>query len=246
MMRLRRNQLLMGVILNLFLLSTTLGTGLPVIDAANFLQNVLEYAEMLLLVIDSMENVRMAGERVKMMQRNLEAIIQVAKDPDLSLIEKAKSISFKSKNIKYALQGLEEQYADLYPRWEAIISPVEIFVQREMQRKAKEESNQNSMKMQAIINEQLDSDREDMNAVIQQSRNASGRLQAMQAQSELIHIQNKQLMRMQQLQAVQGRERAHENARELSEQRAAIAYKKYMIGNWENPQYTEPGLSRLP
>ncbi|WBU64769.1 P-type conjugative transfer protein TrbJ [Paracoccus aerodenitrificans] len=164
-----------------------------VYDPSNYAQNVLTAARTLEQINNQIQSLQNEAQMLINQARNLESLphsslqqIQQNVQRTRQLLDQAQSIAFDVNQIDQAFQqdygGLSlstsdaQLVADARSRWETTVGGL-----------------QDAMRVQAGVVGNIDANRTEMSALVDESQNAVGALQATQAGNQLLALQSQQL-----------------------------------------------------
>ncbi len=183
---------------------------IPVFDAGNYAQNLLQAARALEQINHQIASLQNEARMLEAMDRNLERVdfpeiqrVRNAMERIGDLMEQARAIDFR-------VEGLDRRLAALFPG-EGARTP-DVAEARERLAAAREGYLQ-AMRVQARVAENLGEDAALLEAIALRSDGAVGALQAQQAASQLAALGVKQQLQLQSLLAAEFRSEAIERAR---------------------------------
>ena len=197
---------------SLLLAATTSSHALTVYDPSNHAQNILQASRALDQIANQVRSLQNEAQMLINQARNLEnlphsslqEIVYSAQRTHL-LLGQAQNIAYDVDRIDRAFQGVygtanmsdteAKMLADAMERWRNTLGGI-----------------QDSMRVQATIVGNLDSNRSQMSALVQQSQGAIGSLQATQAGNQLMALQTQQIADLTALVAADSRAQAMEAA----------------------------------
>ncbi len=213
------------------------GFGRIVYDPSNYAQNVLTAARTLEQINNQIQQLQNEAQMLINQARNLASLpysslqqLQQNVGRTQQLLQQAQSIAFDVGQIDQAFQerygnvalsATEAQLvADARSRWETTVG-----------------SLQDALRVQAGVVGNIDTNRAEMSALVGQSQNATGALQATQAGNQLLALQSQQLSDMIALLSANGRAEA------LIEAERATAAEQ---GRVQRERFLTPGAGYQP
>ena len=208
-----------------------------VYDPTNYAQNVLQAARALEQINNQITQLQNEAQMLINQARNLTSLpysslqqLQQAVGRTQSLLQQAQNIAFDVQQIDQAFQqkyanidmsASEQQLvADARSRWENTVGGL-----------------QDAMRVQAGVVGNIDTNRTEMSALVGQSQNATGALQATQAGNQLLALQSQQLSDLVALMSANGRSEA------LIEAERATAAEQ---GRIQRERFLTPGSGYQP
>jgi P-type conjugative transfer protein TrbJ len=232
--------LAMPVALSLMLASPALalfGFGRIVYDPSNYAQNVLTAARTLEQINNQIRSLQNEAQMLINQARNLASLpysalqqIQQNVSRTQQLLNQAQNIAFEVQSIDQAFQSQygsvslsttdQQLVADARARWENTVGGL-----------------QDALRVQAGVVGNIDTNRAELAALIGQSQNAAGALQATQAGNQLLALQSQQLSDLIALMSANGRAEA------LIEAERATAAEQ---GRIQRERFLTPGSGYQP
>jgi len=202
-------------------------SGVPVFDAANFTQNLLNYIDQIKNTINGfrmLENQMMQItydiQNLRKMDATLSqtniASIQYNLRAMMSLFSRYKGIAMNFENM----QSLWDSVYGNFGRYNGGIRATDYAHQSKIVRQQTSNAIYNAMETQGLV-AQLGNDEANLKRLLAASENADGALSAIQVSNQLIAVQIQQLMRMQQIMATTYRAQTSYLAEETVRQEAA-------------------------
>ncbi len=213
------------------------GFGRIVYDPSNYAQNVLTAARTLEQINNQIQQLQNEAQMLINQARNLASLpysalqqLQQNVGRTQQLLQQAQSIAFDVGQIDQAFQDRygnvalsatdAQLVADARARWETTVG-----------------SLQDALRVQAGVVGNIDTNRAEMSALVGQSQNATGALQATQAGNQLLALQSQQLSDMIALLSANGRAEA------LIEAERATAAEQ---GRVQRERFLTPGAGYQP
>lgn len=221
------------------LLPSAPAAAIPVFDANNYAQNLLQAARALEQINHQVQSLQNEAAMLQNMARNLERI----DFPQLSRITAAlKGVDLlmsEAKGIGYDVSQLDRKMQTLFPgefgqllRTDQRVSAARTRLDTAM------EGYRHSMRLQAQVVTNVREDAELLNELVERSQGASGALQAQQATNQLLALSAKQQLQLQELMAGEFRSQSLERARRLQAESEARAATRRFLGSGK--AYTRP------
>ena len=204
---------------------------MPVFDATNYAQNLLQAARALDQINNQIKSLQNQATMIENMGRNLKQVDfpQLAKMR--SSLAKIEQLMGEAKGIQFDVDRLEQQFASMFPgasgaelRGDQRVKGAEARLANAMA------SFRHSMKVQSEVVASVREDADLLRQLSETSQGAVGSLQAQQAASQLLALSAKQQFQIQNLLAAEFRSEALERARRAQEQQEAQAATRRFLG----------------
>lgn len=210
--------------------------GMPVFDASNYAQNLIQAARALDQVNNQIRSLQNEASMLQDMAKNLDKL----DFPQLSKINAAMSqinqLMAKAQGIQFNVSGLDQQIQRLFPGvlGQALTGDQRIAHAR-AQLDAATAAYRQAMSVQAQVAENVEADAGTLNELAASSQGSVGALQAQQAANQLIALSVKQQLQIQNLMASEFREAAIERARRAqAEEDGRAATRRFLDGAGAN------------
>ncbi|MBT1155910.1 P-type conjugative transfer protein TrbJ [Aminobacter anthyllidis] len=182
--------------------------GRIVYDPTNYVQNVLTAARTL----------EQINNQIKSLQNEAQMLINQARDlaslPYSSLqqlqqsVQKTQALLSQAQNIAFDVQQIDQIFEQKYGSVSLSASDQELIADARTRWQNTVGGLQDAMRVQAGVVENIETNRAQMSALIGQSQNAAGALQATQAGNQLLALQAQQLADLTAVIAANGRAQA--------------------------------------
>lgn len=190
-----------------------------VLDPFNLIQNILTAARSLIQIENQVQQLANEAKNLESLQFNSAAQLQATLGQLSRLIGQAQGLSFQ-------LTQATQQFERLYPNGYAGVSRTQINADAQARWVNSHEALRTAVQMQAQANQNLASDQSVLSDLLTQSQGAGGALQAIQATNQLLALNAKHMMQMQQMGVAQDRSVAAENARAVEAQARTLEYRQ--------------------
>ena len=222
----------LAVALALSLVQPTQAEARIVFDPQNFVQNLLQAAHSLEQIRNQIQSLQNEARMLENMAKDLAPldhssleVLTSALQRIESLIQKAEGISFEARETRhtldryYAAGGAQDPNTtqlleDAAARWDQTLK-----------------AYRTALELQSDIVGDIASNKATLSALVTQSQDAIGSLQAEQAGNQLLALSARQQLQLQTLLAVQFRADALERARQAKEEEAARATTEQFLGS---------------
>ena len=190
---------------------------LIVFDPSNYAQNVLTAARSLEQITNQITSLQNEAQMLINQARNLASLPFNVVSRLRSNLETTKQLIAQAKGLAYDLSRMDAEFARLYPeQYAATVSGDRMYQDARERWKNTLGGLQTAMRMQAQVSQNLSQDEGVLADLVSQSQSATGALQAMQATNQLLALQAKQSIQLQQLQLTQDRAASLELARQAA------------------------------
>ncbi len=205
---------------------------MPVFDATNYAQNILQAARALEQVNNQIRSLQNEAAMLQDMARNLERIDFPQLQQMSSALQQIDRLMGEAKAIDFKVSSLDQQFSKLFPAGTADALKIDQRVAGARARlDAAMEGFRQSMAIQSQVVSNIHEDAELLNELSKRSEGAAGGLQAQQATNQLIALSAKQQFQLQQLMAAEFRSQGLERARQAQAEAEARAATRRFLGS---------------
>jgi P-type conjugative transfer protein TrbJ len=203
-----------------------------VVDPTNLLQNTLTAVRTLEQINNQIQQLQNEAQMLVNQGRNLAILpFNVVNRLRTNLATTERLIA-QAKGLAFEVQGMDAEFARLYPQqYAATVSGNQMYQDAHQRWKNTLGGLQTAMQMQAQVSQNLSEDEGVLADLVNRSQSATGALQAMQATNQLLALQAKQSIQAQQLQLTQGRATALELARQAAAVERGREVTRRFLGN---------------
>jgi P-type conjugative transfer protein TrbJ len=212
--------------LRIAVLATTLGVaatapvapaaaaGMPVFDATNYAQNLLQAARALDQINNQVKSLQNEASMLQNMAKNLEKIDFPQLQRITSAMQRIDQLMDEAKGIQFKVGGLDRQVSALFPGalGSALTGDQRVAAAR-ARLDAATAAYRQSMAVQSQVAQNVQEDAGMLNELATSSQSAVGALQVGQAANQLLALSVKQQLQLQNLMASEYREAALDRAR---------------------------------
>lgn len=211
-------------------LATPPASALTVFDPSNYAQNVLQAVRALQQINNQIQSLQHEILMLQNMARNLERMdyssiyaIQNALGSIIFLMNRAEGIAFE-------IGHTEREWARYYPQeYEAAVTGDRLLLDARQRWVYEMEGLRQTMLVQSQVVRNLEADNDELGRLIERSQAAIGNLQVSQAGNQLVALNIKQQIQLQELAAAQYRSEALERARvAMSQERARVQFEQFI------------------
>jgi P-type conjugative transfer protein TrbJ len=205
---------------------------IPVFDATNYTQNILQAARALEQINNQIKSLQNEAAMLQNMARNLERIDFPQLQQMTSALKQIDQLMGQAKAIDFKVSSLDQQFKKLFP---AAIDNALKSDQRVAGAKARLDAAMDgfrqSMTVQSQVVSNIRDDAELLSELSKRSDGAVGGLQVSQATNQLIALSTKQQFQLQELMAAEFRSQGLERARQVQAEAEARAATKRFLGS---------------
>jgi P-type conjugative transfer protein TrbJ len=197
-----------------FAVSPGPAAAVPVFDASNYAQNLLQAARALEQINHQVQSLQNEAAMIEAMSRNLERVDFPELERIRSAMQRIDGLMQQARAIDFRVEGLDRQLEALFPGAGArALSGDERVAQARARLAAAQAGYADAMRVQAQVAENVREDAALLADFARRSEGAVGALQAQQAASQLAALGVKQQLQLQALLAAEFRSEAVERAR---------------------------------
>ena len=215
-----------------FAVSAAPAAAIPVFDATNYSQNLLQAARALEQINHQIQSLQNEAAMLQNMARNLERIDFPQLQRINSSLEQIDRLMGEAKGIGFKVDQLEERFQAMFP---GAVDRALKNNARASEAKGRLESAlegfRHSMAVQAEVVSNIRDDAMLLSELSKRSEGAAGSLQAQQATNQLLTLSTKQQLQLQEMMAAEFRSASIERARRLQSETEARAAAKRFLGS---------------
>lgn len=200
------------------LLSVAPAQALTVFDPWNYAQNVLTAARTLQQITHQITSLQNQAQMLINQARNLANLPYSALQQLQQSVQRTQQLLAQAQNIAFDVQQIERAFQTTYGKASLSATAQQLVTQARERWQNTVGGLQDAMRIQATVVGNLDTNRTQMSALLNQSQGATGALQATQAGNQLLALQAQQLADLTAVLAGNGRAQALADA-----ERAAAA-----------------------
>jgi P-type conjugative transfer protein TrbJ len=190
-----------------------------VIDPANLIQNIFTAARSLVQIQNQIQQLVNEAKNLESLRFNSLTGLQATLAQLSRLIGQAQGLSFQ-------LNQATQQFSRLYPNGYAGVPRSQMDADAQTRWVNSHEALRTAVVMQAQANTNLTQDQALLADLVNNSQGAAGALQAIQATNQLLALNAKHLMQMQQMGVTQDRSVTAENARAVEAQARTLEFRQ--------------------
>ncbi|MDH4989082.1 P-type conjugative transfer protein TrbJ [Aminobacter anthyllidis] len=211
--------------------------GRIVYDPTNYAQNVLTAARTLEQINNQIKSLQNEAQMLINQARNLASLPYSSLQQLQHSVQKTQALLSQAQNIAFDVQQIDQIFQQKYGSVSLSASDQELVADARTRWQNTVGGLQDAMRVQAGVVENIETNRAQMSALIGQSQNAAGALQATQAGNQLLALQAQQLADLTAVIAANGRAQALTEA-----ERAAAAEQ----GREQRRRFLTPGSGYQP
>lgn len=219
--------LIFSVTLTYIAIPQTKASGVPVFDAANYTQNILNYIDQIKNTINSFQMLENQMMQIAFDAQNLRKMDATLSQTNIASIQynlrAMNSLMSRYKGIAMSFENMQSVWDSVYRnfgKYNGGVSATDYANQSKKIRAQSSDALFDAMQTQGLV-AQLENDETNLNRLLVASENADGALSAIQVSNQLIAFQIQQLMRFQQIMATSYRATTSYYTEEVVRQEAA-------------------------
>jgi type IV secretion system protein TrbJ len=214
------------------LLPATPAMAIPVFDATNYSQNLLQAARALQQINQQITQLQNEATIISQGNKNLERIDFAELNELTQTMQQIDRLMGQAQGIDFKAAQMETQFKLLYPgSAERALKSDARLAEAKKRLDTAMSAFQHSMGVQAQVVENVAADARILQAIVAKSQGAAGGLQAQQATNQLLALTAKQQFQLQNLMAAQFRSESMEAARRAQAETEAQAATKKFLGD---------------
>ena len=204
---------------------------IPVFDATNYAQNLLQAARALEQINQQIQSLQNEAAMLQTMARNLERIDFPQLQQVNSAMQRIDALMGQARGIDFRMDGLDQRLRSLFPgAVDRVLQSDQRVAQARTRLDAATAGYRQAMGVQAQVVENVREDAALLAELVGRSQNAVGSLQASQAANQLLALGIKQQLQLQNLMAAEFREASVERARRVQAEADGRAATRRFLG----------------
>lgn len=206
--------------------------GMPVFDATNYAQNLLQAARALDQISNQVTSLQNEAAMLQNMAKNLSTLDFPQLEKISSAMQRIDQLMGEAKAIEFKVAGIDRQITGLFPGAQnQTLTGDKRIAQARARLDAARDAYRQAMSVQAQVAENVKEDAAILGELAAGSQGAVGALQVGQAANQLIALSVKQQLQLQNLMAAEFREAAIERARRAqAEEDARATTRRFLDG----------------
>ena len=217
---------------------------IPVFDATNYTQNILQAARALQQIQNQIRSLQNEAQSLLNDARNLTSLPKSVQAEIDKSVQATQALMKQAQRIAYDVQNIDLTFAQRYSKQGLSQSDANLVTQARERWSDSIASFQDALRVQAGIVTSIETTRAKTGELIDSSQNAVGALQASQAGNQLLAMQLKQLSDLTALLAANGRAQVLDSAAQASARAQAREQFKRFIGSPNSYQRSTVRLFR--
>jgi type IV secretion system protein TrbJ len=215
-----------------FALPLAPAAAIPVFDATNYAQNILQAARALEQINHQIASLQNEAAMLQNMARNLERIDFPELQRMRDAMQRIDALMGQARGIDFRIDRLDERVREMFPgAVERVLGRDQRVLAARARLDAATSAWRQAMAVQAQVAENVREDAGTLADLVARSQNAVGGLQAQQAANQLIALSVRQQLQLQSLLAAEHRGAAIERARRAqAEEDARTATRRFLGG----------------
>jgi P-type conjugative transfer protein TrbJ len=195
---------------------------LVVFDPTNFIQNILTAGRELQQVNNEIQSLENEATMLVNDARNLASLPYSSLAQLEQSITQTQQLLAQAQRIAYDVTTIDQAFTRVYPQaYSSTTSAQQLLADAQTRWQNALAGFQDAMRVQAVVVQNLDSTRTQIDALVSSSQSATGALQAAQSGNQLVAIETKQLADLTAVMAAIARAQSLEGARTVESQEQA-------------------------
>jgi P-type conjugative transfer protein TrbJ len=205
---------------------------LPVFDASNYAENVLQAARALAQINNQIQSLQNETVMLQNMAKNLQRLDYSSLTQMTAGLQQVDTLMLQAQGISYNVNTTTSSFQSLYPQdYASAVTSDQLVMDARARWRESMNAYQHTMSVQSQVVQNVQADRGLLTALANESQNAEGALQAQQATNQLLALSNKQQLQIQSMMAAQFRAEAAEQARAAESQEQGRSAVKRFLGD---------------
>ena len=210
---------------------------IPVFDATNYTQNLLQAARALEQINQQIQSLQNEATMLQNMARNLERIDFPELQRVTSSLRQIDQLMGQAQGIGFKVDQLEQRFRSAFPgSIDRVLTNDARAAEAKSRLDTAMEGFRHSMSVQAEVVSNIRDDAQLLSELSRRSEGAVGSLQAQQATNQLLALSTKQQLQLQTMMAAEFREASTERARRAQAEAEARAATKRFLGSGKAPR----------
>ena len=215
-----------------FALPSSPAAAIPVFDATNYTQNILQAARALEQINNQIQSLQNEATMLQNMARNLERIDFPQLQQITGSLKAIDQLMGEAQGIGFKVDQLEQRFRTMFPgSVDRVLRNDARAAEAKSRLDSALEGFRHSMTVQAEVVSQIRDDAQLLSELSKRSEGAAGSLQAQQATNQLLALSTKQQLQLQELMAAEFRSQTIERARRVQAEAEAKAATRRFLGS---------------
>ena len=202
-----------------------------VFDPKNFVQNLYTASRSLIQIRQQVSQLQNEARMLLGLAKNLAKLDYNAQYELLRILEEIAALTEEAENVSYEVGRSRQLMRDHYPQEYADMSDEELIQNAEVQWENSRIAFEESIVMQSKMISSVKVDARTLDRLVTESQSSTGNLSVVQAGNQLLALLIKQIMQMQQMDAVQYRAESLERARQIAIEKESRQKHKRFVGS---------------
>jgi len=202
-----------------------------VFDPKNFVQNLYTASRSLIQIRQQVSQLQNEARMLIGQAKNLAKLDYNAQYELLRILEEIAALTEQAENVSYEVGRSRQLMREHYPQEYADMSDEELVQNAEIQWENSRIAFEESIVMQSKMISSVKVDARTLDRLVTESQSSTGNLSVVQAGNQLLALLIKQIMQMQQMDAVQYRAESLERARQIAIEKESRQKHKRFVGN---------------
>ncbi len=200
-----------------------------VFDPKNFVQNLYTASRTLIQIRQQVSQLRNEARMLIGQAKDLAKMDYNAQYELLRILQEIATLTEEAENVSYEVGRSRDLMREHYPQEYADMSDDEMLANAEIQWENSRVAFEEAIVMQSKMISSVKVDARTLDKLVTESQSSTGNLSVAQAGNQLLALLIKQIMQMQQMDAVQYRAQALEHSRQLAiEKESRQKYKRFI------------------
>ena len=218
MLRRLRTTLIAGATASALAIGSAPASAILVYDPTNYAQNVLQAARALEQINNQIQSLQNEAQSLINQARNLASLPFSSLQALQQSVARTQQLLAQAQGIAHQVADIEQAFKSTYAPATAATSSRDLVANAQARWKQSVEALEDSLKVQAGVVGNIDTNRTEMKALLDASQSATGALQATQAGNQLLALQAQQLADLTAALAAHGRAQALDAAQRVAAQ----------------------------
>jgi len=202
-----------------------------VFDPKNFVQNLYTASRSLIQIRQQVSQLQNEARMLVGQAKDLAKLDFNAQADLLRILQEIATLTEQAENVSYEVGRSRQLMKEHYPQEYADMSDAEMLANAETQWENSRVAFEESIVMQSKMISSIKTDARTLDRLVTESQSSTGNLSVAQAGNQLLALLIKQIMQMQQMDAVQYRAQALEHSRQLAIEKESRQKHKRFVGS---------------
>ena len=221
-----------AVISIMLLVSVPARADLPVIYVSVLSHTIIEAARILQQINNQVQALQNEATMLENMARNLTSLNFSTLNQLTSPLQQISQLINQAQRVAFTVNATESAFAQLYPQqYASSTSTTQLLADAQSRWQNTMAAFQQTLTMQAQIAQNVSADTDTLSSLVAASQGATGNLQALQANNQLVALSTKQQLQIQSLMATQYRAEALKQAGDAEAEEEAQAQLTNFLGS---------------